>query len=329
MRSLLTPTLTALLLLPALAQADASGPDFFAVTGVAADDVLNIRNAPDPHADKLGEIPPDGTCVRNLGCRGGLTFQEFTELSPAERARRERENPRWCKVEYQGITGWVAGRYLAEGFCEEQSGAVDGKRSAAPGVPADPEDGGPRNWEVTGVSHGLSLREQPSPTARAIATYANGTILDNLGCLRAGDQVWCDVQELGGGPRGYVAAEHLRPAVSPDGSPALGPDDSALRAGQGDFDATGQIPCAQSAGQPMTQCDFGVARAGGGYATVVVTRPEGSKRAIFFRMGHPLGADTSEADGYHDFRAHKESDLHRIEVGPERYEIPDAVILGG
>jgi hypothetical protein len=42
-----------------------------------------------------------------------------------------------------------------------------------------------------------------------------------------------------------------------------------------------------------------------------------------------LGADTSEADGYHEFRADKESDLHLIRVGPERYEIPDAVILGG
>lgn len=331
MRCLLTPTLTVLLLLPALARAEAGGPDFFVVTGVAADDVLNIRAAPDPHADKLGEIPPDGTCVRNLGCRGGLTFQEFTELSPAQRERRERENPRWCKVEYRGITGWVAGRYLGEGECPEQPGAAGPtqRSAAAPGVPAAPEDGGPRNWEVTGVSHGLNLREQPSPTARVIGTYATGTLLDNLGCLRSGDQVWCDVQELGGGPRGYVAASFLRPAVSPDGSPAMGPDDSALRAGQGDFDATGQVPCAQYSSQPMTQCELGVARAGGGYATVVVTRPDGSKRAIFFRMGRPLGADTSEADGYHDFRADKEGDLHRIQVGPERYEIPDAVILGG
>jgi hypothetical protein len=42
-----------------------------------------------------------------------------------------------------------------------------------------------------------------------------------------------------------------------------------------------------------------------------------------------IGADTSEADGYHDFSAEKESDLNLIRVGPERYEIPDAVIFGG
>jgi hypothetical protein len=57
---------------------------------------------------------------------------------------------------------------------------------------------------------------------------------------------------------------------------------AARRAGVGDFNATGQIPCAQYAGQPMAQCDFGVSRAGGGTATVVVTRLDGRNRALFF-----------------------------------------------
>ena len=197
------------------------------------------------------------------------------------------------------------------------------------GVPAAPEDGGPRNWQVSGISGTLNLREQPSTAAKIIARYAVGTLLDNLGCLRAEGRVWCDVQQLGGGPRGYVAADFLIPAVSPDGSVATGPDTSSLRAGQGDFDATGQIPCAFHVGQPMTQCDFGVARAGGGYATVVITKPDGPTRAIFFRNGIPIGADTSEADGYAEFHAEKQSDLNLIRIGDERYEIPDAVILGG
>jgi hypothetical protein len=195
-------------------------------------------------------------------------------------------------------------------------------------VPAAPEDGGPRNWEVTGVASALNLREQPSIAAKIVARYVAGTILDNLGCLRAEGRIWCDVQQLGGGPRGYVAAQFLTPAVAPDGAVAMGPDTSALRAGQGDFDATGRIPCAQHVGQPMTQCDFGVARAGGGYATVVITLPEGMRRAIFFRMGIAIGADTSEADPG-EFSVYRESDLNFIRVGDERYEIPDAVILGG
>lgn len=201
--------------------------------------------------------------------------------------------------------------------------------TVAAGVPAAPEDGGPRDWQVTGVATGLNLRERPSTAAKVVNRYAPGTILYNLGCLSAEGRAWCDVQQFGGGPRGYVAAEYLTPAMAPHGVAAMGPDDSALRAGQGDFDATGPIPCAQYAGQPMRQCEFGVARAGGGYATVVVTRPDGRKRAIYFRMGIPIGADTSQADGYPEFRAEKANDLHLIHIGDERYEIPDAVVLGG
>ena len=97
--------------------AEADGPDYYQVTGVAHDDALNVRVQPDPSAEKLGTIPPDGLCVRNLGCRGGLSYQEFTELTPEAREQRLKENPRWCKVEYQGTTGWVAGRYLRESAC--------------------------------------------------------------------------------------------------------------------------------------------------------------------------------------------------------------------
>jgi len=101
---------------PAFGEAD--GPDYWAVTGVAADDVLNIRAEADPRSPKIGEIPPDGTCVRNLGCVGGLTFEEHTTLTEEEKQRILRERPRWCRIEYQGTEGWVAGRYLTEGSCQ-------------------------------------------------------------------------------------------------------------------------------------------------------------------------------------------------------------------
>jgi len=225
---------------------------------------------------------------------------------------------------------FVALMLLCAAIATVQAGAGQlAGASAAKDVPAAPEDGGPRNWQVTGFSSALNLREQPTTAAKIITTYTPGTILDNFGCQRADGRIWCDVQQLGGGPRGYVAAEFLKPAVSPDGSVATGPDDSAPRAGQGDFDAEGGIPCAQYPGQPMTECNFGVARTGGGYASVVITKPDGRTRAIFFRMGKPIGADTSEADGYPEFRATKENDLHLIRIGNERYEIPDAVVLGG
>ena len=79
----------------------------------------------------------------------------------------------------------------------------------------------------------------------------------------------------------------------------------------------------------MMQYDFGVARQGGGFATVVVTKTDGVKRAIYFRRGIPSGADTIEAGGYGDFSYEEESDLNLIRVGEDRYEIPDAAVLGG
>jgi heat shock protein HslJ len=193
-------------------------------------------------------------------------------------------------------------------------------------IPADPDHGGPRDWEAV---RALNLREKPSASSRILARYARGAILYNLGCQRAEGGVWCDVQRFGGGPRGYVAPENLRPAISPDGSAAMGPDDSSLRAGQGRFDATGPLPCSFAAAQPMAQCEFGVARAGGGYATVVVKKPGGGTRAIFFRMGRPISADVSESEGRLKFSATKDKGVHRIRVGDERYEIDDAIVLGG
>jgi hypothetical protein len=199
--------------------------------------------------------------------------------------------------------------------------------ASASGPPAGPKEGGPRNWKVR--SDGVNLREQPSTSAAVVTTFAAGKVLDNLGCRQAEGRNWCDTQPLGGGPRGFVAAELLEPAVAPHGEVARGEDDSALRAGKGEFDATGSIPCAIEPGQPVKDCPFGVARAGGGYAAVVVTRPDGMKRALYFRMGQAIGADTSEADRTGPFSAIKEGDVYRIKVGNERYEVFEAVVFGG
>ena len=117
MKTILKQTLTLLIIASGLALADADGPDFFKVNGVASNDVLNIRSKADPHAKKLGEIPPGADCVKNLGCKGGLTMSEFTDLSKKEQAAILRKRPRWCHVEYRGVKGWVSARYLAEGSC--------------------------------------------------------------------------------------------------------------------------------------------------------------------------------------------------------------------
>ncbi len=94
------------------ARAEADGPDFWRVAGVAPGDVLNIRAAPSPKARALGTVPHDGQGLHNLGCRGGLSFAQWEKAGPAQRERGRRA--RWCKIEYRGVTGWVAGRFLVE-----------------------------------------------------------------------------------------------------------------------------------------------------------------------------------------------------------------------
>lgn len=107
--------------------------------------------------------------------------------------------------------------------------------------------------------------------------------------------------------------------------------DAQRRAGEGKFDARGPVACAMAPAQPMGQCDMGVARAGkaSGTATVVITRPDGRTRAIFFEKFKAIGADLSQADGSMHFRAIRTDDLYKIEAGHERYEFPEAVLTGG
>lgn len=306
-------SLFAWLALAAPTLADADGPDFFRVTGVAAGDVLNIRAAPDAGAAKIGEIAPGADGLRNLGCEGGLGFADWERATEAERAAARAS--RWCRVAYRGGEGWVAGRFLAEGSAP---GAVTAAAAGAahsfvpaPGAATD-------YWSVSGVKGHLNVRAAAGTGAPALAQVLPGAVLRNLGCTEGDGPRWCDVQLLDGTRiRGWAAAEYLEPASS------------ALRAGHDIFDAIGHIPCAQTRDQPMMPCEFGVARDGGGSATVVVIRPDATRRALFFERGAFLSADTSQADGYPEYGATRDGDLTFVRVGDERYEIPEALIHGG
>jgi hypothetical protein len=129
--------------------------------------------------------------------------------------------------------------------------------------------------------------------------------------------------------RDETANYRLEMVVTGDtaGDDAGGPVGDALVPGT-DFHATGLISCAMAAGQPAGSCPFGVRREGGGSGMVVVTKPDGRTRAIFFEHGRAVGADTSQADPG-EFSARKKADLSYVRIGDERYEIPDAVIFGG
>jgi hypothetical protein len=109
-----------LLLYAHASNAVADGPDYWQVRDVEKNDVLNMRSNPDFKAPKTGEIPHYARCIKNMGCKGGLTYDEFTTLSATEKQQILKQRPRWCRVRYKGMTGWVAGRYLQEGPCPEE-----------------------------------------------------------------------------------------------------------------------------------------------------------------------------------------------------------------
>lgn len=82
--------LLVLLAAPAFATQD-RWPALFDVTGVAANDVLNVRAAPDPNAEKIGELTPDARGVEVIA-----------------------PNPRqtWGQVNVNGRTGWASLHFL-------------------------------------------------------------------------------------------------------------------------------------------------------------------------------------------------------------------------
>ncbi len=219
----------------------------------------------------------------------------------------------------------VAGAFALNAWAADHSSKAD-DTAAGLGIAA-PEDGGPRRWQVT-ADDGAELRASPASDAPAIGVLADGAILANLGCTPAGSQVWCKVRPLHGRTRGYVAAEFLRPARGPDGSVPMGADDSAERAGRGDFDASGTLSCAQVRGQPMGHCAFGVARGTSGDATLVVTFSNGFKRTLFFAHGRFISANATMSGNGFDTDWRIEDGRHLIRVDGQRYALSDAVVFG-
>ncbi|WP_237452012.1 hypothetical protein [Qipengyuania algicida] len=100
-----------------------------------------------------------------------------------------------------------------------------------------------------------------------------------------------------------------------------------------DFNATTTLKCGMDRAKPTESCPAGVKRNWGidGTAMVVVTKPDGRKRALFFRDGKPLNADSSQADSSAGwtFTGIRKGDEVTIHFGPETYVVPDALVEGG
>ncbi len=96
-----------------------------------------------------------------------------------------------------------------------------------------------------------------------------------------------------------------------------------------DFHATGSIPCARSAGQPMTECQFGVTRERGASGMITVMWPDGGNRVIFYKNNTPSSYDQSEADGGARMTVDNDNGLFKVRIGDQRFEIFEAMMTGG
>jgi len=99
------------------------------------------------------------------------------------------------------------------------------------------------------------------------------------------------------------------------------------------YHATTWVPCGFGGVPPTSNCDAGVIRnwGGDGITLLEVTKPDGFKRAIFFRRTTPYRADSSQADGSAgwDFTVSRKGDQVTVNFGPETYVIVDAFVEGG
>lgn len=106
----------------------------------------------------------------------------------------------------------------------------------------------------------------------------------------------------------------------------------ALVPGTG-YNATASVACSFANGSIVTRCEAGVRRRAGSDGTtfVEIRKPDGRIRAIFFRGTRAYGADSAQADGSAGwvFDATRRRDESVINFGPERYVIPDALVVGG
>jgi uncharacterized protein YraI len=103
---------SALVLMSAPAFSDPEGPDTFRVVGVAPGHALGLRSGPGVLYPIAGALPANATGVRNLGCKGGLTYAEWARATAHERAASIER--RWCRVRFGAVTGWARGKFLRE-----------------------------------------------------------------------------------------------------------------------------------------------------------------------------------------------------------------------
>lgn len=327
--------------------ATADGPDFYRVGPLPEGTALFLRDEPRLDARRIADLPGDAQCLRSLGCQGGVSFQEFNTLSPEARERREAEHPRWCKLSYQGVVGWVEGRFLAEAGCPSalpqaasavkiDFGGAPGRRSVKGSIRGRQDidyqfQGGA--GQTLSVTLTATNRQQyfniippGADEAMFIGNLSGGrferllpvdgiytvrTYLMRAAARRNESSKYSLHMELGGKP---LAARQASADALVHGTP---------------YHAAARIACADVPASTQLQCEAFVVRRGfDGAATLEVRRDLGSQRQIrriLFLKGLPVASDSTEPLSHV-----RKGDLTILRIGEQEYmEVPDALIFGG
>jgi hypothetical protein len=92
------------------------------------------------------------------------------------------------------------------------------------------------------------------------------------------------------------------------------------------YHASAEVPCVSGSSGKAARCQAFVIRRANNSGTVVVTTPEGQKRQFLFVKGKAVASDQPET-----LSVQRRGDVSVLSLGEnfERYEIVDALVLGG
>jgi hypothetical protein len=322
--------------------ATAEGPDFYRPRGIAPGNPIPLRVAPRDDAPAVGRLDANATCLRSLGCQGGLSLEEFSTLSESARQQRLRENPRWCQVLVQGRSGWVPGHYLAEsstdctgpryGLALSGNGSVVRRGEIRGDTFVDYLVLGRAGQSLAVTLTGahpqtyFNLTPPGSPWAMFVGSTSGNQALrmlpvDGLYAVR--------VYLMRAAARRQVASRYtLTLRLSGDALQARDPSQDARIAGT-PYHAQATVACRQAADPSRSHCDASVIRyQRQGSAMVELRWNEGNVprvRRLLFVDGRVVDSDAVDPP-----RAQGPGDPVRIDVGTdEHYEFAQALVSGG
>ncbi|WP_342778191.1 MULTISPECIES: SH3 domain-containing protein [Mesorhizobium] len=266
------------------------------VTGLAPDDLLNLRTKPSP-IGKTETRLASGARVKNLGCN-------------------DIDGHQWCKVESDDpkASGWAPARYLIPlnpaPYVEGETKPADAPVVASTGSGNEADQASANST----VAAGADVPAQPPVAPPDLTARLGGAdpVADAESTSKSAAEIGRTAMQ-----DAYGLA-FAAPVPDPQTVARVeSPSDHAA-------DAASEIPCARYVGEPMTRCEVSVVRKGSDNVDVKVTWPDGGTRVISFRGGQPASSDAPS-----NFRFTREGSLNMIRVGvAERFEITDAVAFG-